>query len=140
MLDQQLYYCESYSASNTSDATQNSVICFIYACANEVVEISNCGTATGDTFMRLWSTAYPVAELANNDNNPECSNNVYSSYISYSIPSGVGCGLYAVVQGCSGSSACSAQAFTYYEVVEQGTRFRIYVFIFYLTYQLCSKY
>jgi len=93
--------CAPYATTSTNSALQNYAVCSIRACGGNTISVNTCGgTATGDTYLRLWDGTVEVA--ANDD---YCSS---ASQVTYDVPSTNNCRWYSLHQGCFSSTTCSA--------------------------------
>gem|GEM_PF-1691990 len=96
----------SYSASNTSSATQNTVNRTVTLTAGQTIRVTTCASripgasASGDTYLRLYAPSN--AEVASNDD--ECGS--LASYLMYTVPPGGG-GSYTIRAGCYSGGSCS---------------------------------
>ena len=78
-----LSVCAPYAAARTNDASNNrSVACTLALQPGDQVEVSNCATAVGDTFSRLFSPN--GLEAVYNDDG--CGLTSYGSRFVYSVP------------------------------------------------------
>lgn len=109
------FYCNTYLAADTDDATINYDVCEIpNVCPGVVLTISDCGeSCQGDTFIRLYS---PLGTMLMYDDDG-CSHDPYAScskltYV-YTEPE---CSSLFLHQGCYDSGVCAGQmtvAYTY---------------------------
>ena len=75
--------CAPFATARTYDATNNaSVLCSLALRPGDVVDISNCATAAGDTFTRLFSPDEEEA-IYNDDG---CGLTSYGSRFVYTVP------------------------------------------------------
>jgi hypothetical protein len=93
----------SYSASNTSSATVNTVNRNVYLRPGQNVALGTCGVAgssgSGDTYLRLFDTAN--ANVASNDNSCGLLSN-----LSYNVPA-MAAGTHQIHAGCFSTLSCS---------------------------------
>ncbi|WP_224240334.1 hypothetical protein [Hyalangium gracile] len=97
----QITYGGSYafSASNTNDARQNTVNLNVPLTVGQKIDVSTCGGATGDTYLRLYGPS--ATQVAANDNS--CFNGE-GSRLSYTTLTN---GTFQIRAGCASSGSCS---------------------------------
>ena len=93
------FYCDSFSASNTNSAQQNTASCLFQAIGGRTLTVSACsgttGVCSGDTYIRLFSNGVQVA--SNDDSCGLCSG------LTYTVPAGSNPTL-TLVEGCYGAN------------------------------------
>jgi V8-like Glu-specific endopeptidase len=92
----------AYSASNTNNATANTVNKVVALTAGQKITLGTCGltgaAVTGDSYLRLFG---PGGEVASNDD--ACGG--AGSNLSYTVPA-TGAGNYEIRGGCYSSNSC----------------------------------
>ncbi|AKT43155.1 DNRLRE domain-containing protein [Chondromyces crocatus] len=93
----------SYSASNTSSATVNTVNHAVTIAAGQTINVGTCSVpgasvSSGDTFLRLYD-GNGIAVAGNDD---ACG---LASYFSYTVPPGAG-GSFVIRAGCYSQGSC----------------------------------
>jgi hypothetical protein len=93
----------SFSATNTTSATANTVNLDVPLSAGQTITLGTCGVygaeGTGDTVVRLFNPGN--AEVASNDDGPACG---LLSKLSFTTPQG---GIFHIHAGCFSSGTCS---------------------------------
>jgi hypothetical protein len=109
----------AFSASNTNDATTNTVNQQFFFNGGETIRVSTCRTeadgasATNDTFLRLFSSNAGVfTQVAANDNASSTCGCGSASLILFTVPAA---GLYQVRAGCALNTSCSGTVAIYSE-------------------------
>jgi len=98
------FYCDSYAASNTNSAQQNTASCMFQGIGGTTLSVSACsgtiGVCSGDTYIRLYSNGVMVS--SNDDSCGLCSG------LTYTVPAGSN-PILTLVEGCYGSNTCSGR-------------------------------
>jgi hypothetical protein len=99
--------CAPYTATQTTNATQNYVPCTIVACPGYTVRATMCegetvqlATCTGNSYLQVYDGTNTVKIASNDDFCGRCSG------ISF-LATGTTCQKYTIRQGCFGSTSCS---------------------------------
>jgi hypothetical protein len=108
-----------FSASNTNDATVNTVNQQFFFNGGETIRVSTClneaagASATNDTYLRLFSNNGGVlTQIASNDNASSTCGCGVASLIMFTTPSA---GFYQVRAGCSLNTSCGGTVAIYSE-------------------------